>query len=265
MGSAVVGEATRREHIRATAPGESRMTILARDGSVVHGRSVVHGVASIVTQTLDIAHALGGVRVPAEGTPGVGPGAVDTIWVSGNFVPVDSGGRALTPEDVAYIGANQPVAAFDYLAIARWAAGEMPLGMPPERWSDWKSSLYTALVDDRLVPEEVDLRIKGSAAEFFSSVKKPMPTFESLAAELQAGVISPQVYETAVRGLTAWLGEPGTRRENQWPTARPFDSMYCIGYHQIGEKAERSDYGLNFSSDQMVLRALSQWDTTRPG
>jgi hypothetical protein len=127
--------------------------------------------------------------------------------------------------------------------------------MPPELWAEFRSSLADALVADRVVAETVDRRLKGSAAEAFSGPHKAMPTVESLRNDLEAGTITPEEHNDAVRRLTEMMaGEPGEAL-----VSRPFDVMYRLGLD------ERSDYDLNFSSDIMFRRALALWDSDRHG
>jgi len=173
-------------------------------------------------------------------------------------VPVDRSGHVLNDRDIAFIGADQPArgSAFDHAAIDRCARGEVPLGMPPERWSEWKSSLRDALAADGVNPDKVDIRLKGSAAEFWSGPHKSMPTEESLASSLREGAIDQETHDRALQRLSDWRGSG----EYGMPTARPFDAAYRLGLDD-----ERSDYDMNLSSDSMFERGLNEWDETRHG
>jgi hypothetical protein len=188
---------------------------------------------------------------PAASYPEAGRGGVHlALDEHGHVMPVDRTGYQLRERDLAFIGADQPVAAIDHAAIDHAARGEVPLGMPPERWSEWRSSLREALIADGIDPSTVDVRLKGSAAEFFSGMHKAMPTEESLAADRRAGRIDQRTHDTAVARLREWFGDDDER-----PTARIFDTMYRLGLDN-----ERSDFDLNFSSDEMFRKALARWD-----
>jgi hypothetical protein len=187
-----------------------------------------------------------------HGFPHAGPGDVPLrLDEHGNLRPVDRSGHMVRDHEIDFINADQPATAFDQAAIDRWAHGEMPLGMPPERWAQWRSTLREALIADGIDPTTVDVRMKGSAAEFFSGVRKSMPTELSLAADLSAGRISRELHDSALATIRDWQARGG----GDVPTARPFDTMY-----RLGLDPERSDFDLNFSSDTMFRRALTRWD-----
>jgi glycosyltransferase involved in cell wall biosynthesis len=193
---------------------------------------------------------------PARPYPETGRGGVPLgLDEHGHVMPIDRSGYQLRDRDLAFIGRDQPVAAIDHAAIDLAVRGEVPLGMPPHRWAEWRSSLREALAADGIDPRTVDVRLRGSAAEMFSGVRKSMPTEESLAADQRAGRIDQHTHDTAVRRLGEWFGGDRDR-----PIARPFDAMY-----RLGLDAERSDYDLNFSSDTMFGKALALWDEARYG
>jgi hypothetical protein len=214
-----------------------------RDGSVLGGAAVPHPASLAGSEPVHAAH------------PEVGPGGVPLHPTAhGGVLPADRSGYVLRQRDLRFINADQPGVPFDQEAVRRWANREMPLGMPPELWPEWQASLREALRADGIDPDLVDIRMKGSAAEFFSGARKSMPTEATLAADLRAERISQETHDVAVARLHEWFGDDPTGPR---PTARPFDAMY-----RLGLDTERSDYDLNFSSDVMFHRAVERW---RPG
>ncbi|GFJ91845.1 hypothetical protein [Phytohabitans rumicis] len=130
----------------------------------------------------------------------------------------------------------------DFLGLTRedvelWMAREAPLGMTPELYREWRTSLLDALQRDGISPEHVDIRLRGSAADFFSGVHKQLPTHGDLAGNLDAA-----------QRLRDWIGDDPSR-----PTSRPFDSMHRLGLE------EPSDYDINISSGSMFEHAAAQW------
>ena len=188
---------------------------------------------------------------PPRGDSRIGPGDVPLrLDENGNIRPLDRSGHMVRDHEIEFINHDQPATPFDQPAIGRWARGEMPLGMPPHRWQEWNTSLREALIADGVDPVAVDVRMKGSAAEFFSGVRKSMPTVETLAADLATGRISREVHDSALATIRDWQTRGG-----EVPVARPFDTMY-----RLGLDPERSDFDLNFSSDSMFRRGLQRWD-----
>jgi len=218
-----------------TPPTTAEVPIHRRDGTVTGG---LHTTPPAIT-----AH-------PAAGE--LGPGGVPLGHdEQGRVRPIDRSGHMLRDSEIAFINEDEPIAPLDQDAIDRWAHREAPLGMPPQWFGEFQSSLRDALAADGIDPGTVDVRLKGSAAEFFSGPRKSMPTMEGLAADLESGRISPEAYDRAVGRLTQMLSGSG----GEPPVARPFDTMY-----RLGLDPERSDYDINVCSDEMFRRALSMWD-----
>jgi len=134
----------------------------------------------------------------------------------------------------------------DFVGLTRtdveaWMTREAPLGMSPELYREWRISMLEALARDGIDPAQVDIRMRGSGADFFSGVHKELPTEEMLADN-----------PDALAKLREWLGEDPNR-----PVGRPFDSMHKLGLD------EPSDFDLNISSGEMFDRARETWDPTR--
>jgi hypothetical protein len=110
--------------------------------------------------------------------------------------------------------------------------------MTPVEFREFSSSLYDALAREGLAPEDIDIRLQGSSARFFSGEHKSLP----LASDL---VDNPEAQSQMGR----WFGDDESR-----PLRRPFDSMYRLGLDN-----EPSDYDLQISSDSMVEACRDRW------
>jgi hypothetical protein len=131
----------------------------------------------------------------------------------------------------------------EFLGLTReqvewWMNREAPLGMTPGVYREWRLSMLEALARDGVSLDSVDIRMRGSGADFYSGVHKKLPTDAELADNP----------ESSAR-LRSWLGADDRR-----PEARPFDAMYKLGIE------EPSDFDLNISSDEMFQRARENWD-----
>ena len=112
-----------------------------------------------------------------------------------------------------------------------------PLGMSPAQYQQFSGEMLDALRRDGVTPDQVDVRLQGSSANFFSGAHK----------QLQNLPLSEQF-------LRDWFGDaPGPR-----PQGIPFD----VASKQLGD--EPSDYDMNFSSTKMVDLARSRWPADRP-
>lgn len=131
--------------------------------------------------------------------------------------------------------------------VTRWRTGT-PLGLSQIQLDALCAELASALQGDGVALEQIDLRVKGSSASFFSGHHKAMP-------QSRSGVIDafrtcrgrfPERWEIdeIMRRLTKeWL------TEGPWPQRRPFDSLY-----RLNVAREPSDYDLQISSDEIVRR-----------
>ncbi|MEV4823240.1 hypothetical protein [Micromonospora sp. NPDC049274] len=144
-----------------------------------------------------------------------------------DLLPADDSGRQLTPEDCVFLGIAPD-------QVRDWSDRSAPLGMTPEQYTDFRSSLSDALRADGIDPAGVDARLQGSSAHFFSGRHKDFPARDDLAGNPEAQA-----------RYDEWIGE-GTP-----PQRRPFDSMNRLGV----EGEDPSDYDVQLSSDQMVERA----------
>jgi hypothetical protein len=143
-----------------------------------------------------------------------------------DLLAVDDSGYQVTPEDCEFLGISPQ-------EVQDWHTREAPLGMSPEQYGEFRDSMYEGLRADGFAPEQVDARLQGSSANFFSGPHKTLPT--------QSEIADPE----ARRRYQEWRGD---RQEH--PVRRPFDSM-----HRLGLDHEPSDYDVQLSSDAMVAKA----------
>jgi hypothetical protein len=111
------------------------------------------------------------------------------------------------------------------------------MAMTPEQYREFKSSMFDALQKDGISPHEVDIRVHGSGANYFTSDRKPF--------DLNQIRTNP----TARARLEEWLGE------GPYPAHHMFGSRYKLG---LDDKP--SDYDVNLSSDKIVQAAKARWD-----
>ncbi len=129
--------------------------------------------------------------------------------------------------------------------VQRWRIRATPLGMSTTQYSRFRAALRRAVVADRL-PADTDIRLKGSAAEFFSGHHKPMPITREALARVFRDVRKRRPEHREVDAIEA-------RLRQQWitgscfPSRRPFDSMF-----RLAIDLEQSDYDLQISSDEAV-------------
>ncbi len=121
----------------------------------------------------------------------------------------------------------------------RWMlTGQSPLGLTPKLYKQFAGEMGDALRQDRIAGTQVDLRLKGSAAEFFSGLHKTLPSEAELAGR-------PEVLDR----MREWFGSDGNR-----PLRRPYDAMY-----RLGLEAEPSDFDLDINSTAAVRAARGYW------
>jgi hypothetical protein len=124
------------------------------------------------------------------------------------------------------------------LGISPTAAGdfvtrEVPLGVSRETWADMRNDLFEVLAS--YGADDVDVRLHGSSAKFYSSDHKLMDAPNS-----NTG-ISANGPEAAFNALN-----PGAEH-------RPFDYTAAV------QGGEGSDFDLNISSDVLLNRAADVW------
>jgi hypothetical protein len=156
------------------------------------------------------------------------PGGEPERW------PVDDSGYRLQQRDLDFLGLTREQ--IDWL-LDRQA----PLGMTPEQFSEFRSSLLDTLRKEGVDPAETDIRLHGSAANAFSGIHKTLPSEAELAGNPEA-----------LARLREWLADDPNR-----PLRRPFDSLHRLGLD------DPSDYDLNISNARMVEIARTRWDPTR--
>lgn len=110
--------------------------------------------------------------------------------------------------------------------------------MTKVQFTQFGSSLYAALSREGFTVHDLDVRLQGSSARFFSGEHKWLPTESDLANKPEAQARA-----------DVWFGDDHNR-----PLRRPFDSMYKLGLDD-----EPSDYDLQISSDSMVEACRDRW------
>ncbi|WP_254877118.1 NUDIX domain-containing protein [Verrucosispora sp. NA02020] len=145
--------------------------------------------------------------------------------------PRDDSGYAITKRDLDFLGIN-PVQ-------VKWMlTGEAPMGMTPDLYRRFGAEMLEALRNDGIDPAQVDIRIKGTGAGFFSGQHKTMLREEDLPAE-----------PTTRQRLRDWFGAGQDR-----PLRRPYDAMWRLGIER-----EPSDIDLDINSTAMVRAARTFW------
>jgi hypothetical protein len=236
-----LGQAAEFAGVSMLIPGLGKVTIGGREvfasipGAIVTGAATdaaVQGLEGVTEDRpfnvsevlLSGALAAGGQKL-GERLGGGGPGTDTERW------PVDDSGYRLQPRDLEFLGLNREQ--------VDWALDrQAPLGMTPELYRGFRTSLLDTLRAEGIAPEETDIRLHGSSANFFSGSHKAMPTEVELADNPQAQA-----------RLREWFGDDPNR-----PLRRPFDSLHRLGLD------EPSDYDLNISNDRMVEIARARWD-----
>ncbi|GAA2463213.1 hypothetical protein [Streptomyces lavendulocolor] len=156
---------------------------------------------------------------------------LDGVEAAPHWWPQDDSGYAIARRDLDFLGIS-PV------QIKWMLTGEAPMGMTPELYRRFGSEMLTALERDGIEPSQVDIRLKGTGAGFFSGIHKTLPREGELTG-------SPQ----AVRLLREWFGDDQHR-----PLRRPYDAMW-----RLGLEPEPSDFDLDINSTAIVRAARAQW------
>lgn len=158
--------------------------------------------------------------------------------------PSDDSGYRITDDDLKFLG-------LDPEQVGWWQRFEAPLGMTPAQFKEFTGTLNDALAADGLDASQVDIRLQGSSAQFFSGPHKNFPTEHSLAEQPEA-----------LARLREWMGD---RPESDRPARIPFDAMERLGVRDAeGELAPLSDYDVQLSSDAMVDKAREAWEAMDP-
>lgn len=158
--------------------------------------------------------------------------------------PYDDTGYEIRAEDLEFLGLDEE-------QVEAWQRFEAPLGMTPEQYAEFKSSLNEALAADGIDAGQVDIRLQGSSAQFFSGSHKDFPTEQDLADQPEAQ-----------SKLAAWMGD---RPESERPARVPFDAKYLLGVEDgDGELEPPSDYDVQLSSTEMVDKATATWEAADP-
>ncbi|WP_432879500.1 hypothetical protein ACQPYH_33195 [Kribbella sp. CA-245084] len=121
----------------------------------------------------------------------------------------------------------------------RWMlTGQSPIGLTPRLYKQFAGELGDALEQDRVAGTQADVRLKGSAAGFFSGLHKTLPTEAELSGRPEA-----------LERIREWFDGDENR-----PLRRPYDAMYRLGLER-----EPSDYDLDINSTTAVRAARAYW------
>ncbi|MFN8101453.1 MAG: hypothetical protein U0Q20_07610 [Mycobacterium sp.] len=197
----------------------------AAHGGQPHGANAHHGSEAASTHHHDTHDAQ-----PS--------GHGDTSWDgpagehAAQSLPVDDSGYRIQPRDCDFLDISPE-------QVEAWANRQAPLGMTPAQFSEFRETLFDALQREGFRPEDVDVRLQGSSARFFSGEHKSLP----LASDIHGNP------EASAR-MEQWFGDDPDR-----PLRRPFDSM-----HRLGLETAPSDYDIQISSDAMTEASRRQWE-----
>jgi hypothetical protein len=140
----------------------------------------------------------------------------------------------------------------DAQSIADWRARRAPLGMRPATYRDFCATFFAAAQKDGYREQDIDVRLKGSAAVIYSGRHKELPTemskwrIEFSKARHDRRKPSPAEETTISDSFQRlYFHQP-------LPFRRPFDSMF---YLQID--AQKSDYDIQLSSELIERNCLA--------
>ena len=150
------------------------------------------------------------------------------------MLPRDDSGYQVTPRDCEFLG-------LDPQQVRDWSTRDAPLGMTPAQYDDFRGDVFDGLQNDGVGENDVDARLQGSSAHFFSGPHKDFPQREDLPDD------------TGRATFDDWRAD---QAEN--PARRPFDSMNRLGLD------DPSDYDLQLSSDALVDRCRAERDASYP-
>ncbi|MFF8279914.1 hypothetical protein ACF05T_28050 [Streptomyces lateritius] len=136
----------------------------------------------------------------------------------------------------------------DFLGIApiqiRWLlTAEAPMGMTPALYQQFGTEMLEALTRDGVDPSQVDIRLKGTGADFFSGLHKTLPREEDLTGRPEAA-----------RRMTEWF-----EGSSQRPLRPPYDAMW-----RLGLEPKPSDLDLDINSTAIVRAAREHWRAAHP-
>lgn len=140
----------------------------------------------------------------------------------------------------------------DFLSITQDSITAMiehriPLGMNAREFENFCQSLRAAAQRDGV--KDIDVRLQGSSARFFSGVHKKMSyDFKEVVQDFELERDRPPE-ELEVTQILERLGKLWPSPTNR-PRRRPFDA-----YYNLGIARSRSDYDIQISSDSLVNRA----------
>jgi len=157
----------------------------------------------------------------------------------------DDAGVRLAVAHVEFLG-------IDGRSIADWRARRAPLGMSAYQYRVFCRSLFLAVRTDRLA--DLDVRLKGSAAAFYSGRHKSLPATWP---EFDKGL-------SDALGRSPFTSERDDLRERVetfqgfqgQPRRRPFDSMW-----KLQLDAHPSDYDIQLSSRDIHARCVALLNT----
>ncbi len=147
---------------------------------------------------------------------------------------VDAGGYEAQPRELH-------IAGVDDVALEAMQTQQAPLGFTIGEWRQCIIELEDALARAGLT--DADVRIRGSATQFFSGPHKPFP--QSLA-ELIAQAAGLGVPDEELRDTWQRLGFAS---DSNLPHFHFFNSRYALGLD-----SEPSDYDIQLSSDTLAAR-----------
>jgi hypothetical protein len=154
--------------------------------------------------------------------------------------PICDGAFAVTWHDLGFLELS-------LYSTTQWWMRMAPLGLHGAL-QPFLDDLRDALDEDEVV--DADLRVKGSSAEFFSSVLKPMPTSRAEWADLfersYLGPPAPEELDAIGERWIVWLSGRNP------PSRRPFDSL-----GQLGIQRDLSDIDLQLSSNGATAQAAA--------
>lgn len=134
--------------------------------------------------------------------------------------------------------------------IADWRARRAPLGMSAYQYREFCDELFLAAQADGLQNKNLDARLKGSAAAFYSGRHKSLPTawsdFVKALADLLQRTPTPSELDELNQRVERFRGF------QEQPRRCPFDSMFWLQLH-----TDRSDYDIQLSSKEIESRCIA--------